>query len=57
MTTGRKMRMFYFMMGGLTIFKNKSKGLVERKIVTRITFLWREVGPFSHCVKCFNYLI
>lgn len=38
MTVGRNMRTFYFMMGGLTIFKNKSKGLVERKIVTRITF-------------------
>lgn len=31
MTVGRKTRMFYFMMGGLTIFKNKSKCLVERK--------------------------
>lgn len=26
----RKMRMFYFIMEGLTIFKNKSKGLREK---------------------------
>lgn len=31
MTVGRKMRMFYFIKGGLTLFKNKSKGLGERK--------------------------
>lgn len=53
----RKMMMFYFIREDLTIFKNKSKGLAERKIVKRITFLWRDVGSFTPCVKCFNYLI